>query len=79
MNYKKFVGKIVEVNVLDHEQETGIDPKDQEKEKPVSVLVYGKMVADCKEYIVVSSWVCDETVDVYRLLKTCINGVRVLK
>jgi len=79
MNFKKIIGKIVEVDVLDHEQDTSISPKDVHIDKPLNVKVYGKCLAETEEYIVVSSWVCEEENDIYRLIKSCIKNVKVLK
>jgi len=78
MNFKKYKGKIVAVNVLDHERDTSIDPKDACKEKTVDVMVYGKFLGETDEYIIVGSWICEEDNDVYRLLKCAIKNVRIL-
>ena len=79
MNYKKFLGKTVEVSVLDHEYETGVDIKLVCAEKNLEAKIYGVLTCENTDYIVVSSWVCSEGNDVYRLLKSCIKNIRVLK
>jgi len=79
MDYKKFIGKKVEVKFLDHEQESNVDIKHACIEKSLEVTIYGIMNCDNKDYVVISSWVCPEANDVYRVLKSCIKGIRVLK
>lgn len=79
MNYTKYIGKIVEVTILDHEQESNVDQKDLDRNKSVEVKVYGQVSAICDDFVVVCPWICDDGNDVYRLLKKCILKVRVLK
>lgn len=79
IKYKRYIGKIVEVNVLDHEQDTSVDPKDCLKEKLIDVNIYGKFIGETAQYIVIASWVCDEEYDIYRLLKYAIQGIKVIK
>jgi hypothetical protein len=79
MSYDKFVGKNVEVLFLDHEQETGVEEKLCLVEKSLEVVLFGKFLGETKNYIVIAPWVCEDGNDIYRILKCCINGIKVLK
>jgi len=79
MDYKKFVGKKVEVLFLDHEREDGVEDRICLAEKSLVVNLYGKFLGDTKDYIVVAPWVCEDGNDIYRILKCAIKNIKELK
>ena len=79
MDYKKFVGKKVDVLFLDHEQESGVEDKLCLVEKSVDVELVGKFLGETKDYVVVAPWVCEDGNDIYRILKCCIKQIKVIK
>ena len=79
MNYKKFVGKKVEILFLDHESEAAVEDRLCNVEKSLEVVLFGKFIGETKEYIVVAPWVCEDGNDIYRILKCTIKNIQVIK
>lgn len=72
------MNKVLCLTVLDHEHEYNVDASGL-KGKDLSVKVYGELVYEDKDLIVLSNWIGDNNQDVYRILKKCVIKRRVLK
>lgn len=70
--------KIVKLLVLDHEHEYSVEPKNYPAQS-LEVEVYGKILHEDKDVIVVGNWISSIGGDVYRILKNCIIKKRYLR
>jgi len=79
INYKKYIGKKVEILFLDHESEAGVEDRICLTEKSLEVILFGKFLGDTKDYIVIAPWVCEDGNDIYRILKCAIKHIKIIK
>ena len=72
------MNKIVKLTVLDHDHEYDVEPKNYPPSNR-EVEIYGKILYEDKETIVLGNWTSATSSDVYRVLKNCIIKKRYLK